>query len=145
MIVRVALAVLYWLVCAACLLAAMRAGGRWEVRAASILLGGSLVTTALVSQTPIVERYIGFELGVFVIDVAVLGGFVWLALQARRIWPIWAAGFMLVSVAVHLTRLLDPAILPRAYATAEILWSYLMWTAIALGTRNYARWSRWRQ
>ena len=70
---------------------------------------------------------------VLVIDVALLAGFVAIALKTGRYWPLFSAAFQLLAVATHLARALDSAVSGWAYQTAGIIWGYLVIFAIGYG------------
>ena len=73
------------------------------------------------------------EWGILVVDLAALGGFIWIALNSPRYWPIFAAGFHLLAIVTHMARTVDPQVGGWAYITAEILWGYFLAAAIAYG------------
>jgi hypothetical protein len=79
-------------------------------------------------------RYSGVELGLFAIDAAVLAGFVAVALQSPRFWPLWVAGLQLTSSTSHLLKAVDIHLLPKAYGAAVALWSYPILVILAIGT-----------
>lgn len=62
-----------------------------------------------------------------------------LALRTDRFWPLWAAGFELLAVVTHGARLVDPTLGDWVYITATVIWTYLVLTALAIGT-----WNAWR-
>lgn len=73
---------------------------------------------------------------VFIVDTALLGVYVWLALRSRRHWPLFAAGFQVLVVVTHLGRAADPTVSGWAYLTAGLIWSYLV-----LFTLGYGAWT----
>ncbi len=83
---------------------------------------------------PLSVRYSGTETGVLLVDAATFGGFVLVALQSTRFWPLWVAGFQLTTSLGHLLKTIDVGLLPRVYATALIFWSYPILIILALGT-----------
>jgi len=72
------------------------------------------------------------------VDGLFLALLLWVALRSRRYWPLFAAGFELLSVATHLARLIDPGVRAWAYATADAIWTYLLLAALSFGV--YRRW-----
>src|SRR5690349_16767063 len=68
-----------------------------------------------------------------VIDGALLGIYVWLALRSRRYWPLFVAAFQVLIMVTHLGRAADPSISTWAYMTAGIVWSYCGLFAIGYG------------
>ena len=75
----------------------------------------------------------------FLVDVLLLGVLVALAIRANRLWLIPAAGCQLVAVMVHITRLIDPAMIPNGYAFLTTIWSWPMVLLLASGTWLYHR------
>jgi len=75
----------------------------------------------------------GTQWGVFSVDAALLGLYLWLALRSRRHWPLFAAGFQVLMVATHLGRAVDAAVSGWAYITAGLVWAYLVLLAIGYG------------
>ena len=67
------------------------------------------------------------------VDLAALGGFIWIALKSDRHWPIFAAAFHLLAIVTHLARTADPTVLRYAYFSAQILWGYFLAFAIGYG------------
>lgn len=97
--------------------------GRWPERIGlTIIIVGS-IATALVGRS---DLWKGTEIGILVVDVAVLATFLMIVGLTNRFWPLWVSAFQLVSVTSHLARLLKPSTLPLAYAVAEQVWSYAM-------------------
>jgi hypothetical protein len=116
---------------------ALLRGGAPERIAATIVLVGSLLTLAAVSN--LAGSYASVETGVFLVDAATLVAFLILALRAERFWPIWLTALQLLGTTGHAIKLVDPDIIPRAYAFAAIFWSYLMLPLLALGTWRHQR------
>lgn len=67
-------------------------------------------------------------------DVVGAAGFGVLALQARRIWPLWATSLQLLSLSAHFARWADIDIPPIVYAVMRGTPTFLALSAIALGT-----------
>lgn len=59
-----------------------------------------------------------FELGVFLVDSALLAGFYVLTLKSRRWWPIWMTGFHFLAVTSHLGVLLASDFVAPIYFAA---------------------------
>jgi hypothetical protein len=111
---------------------ALLRGGAPERIGATIVLVGSLLTLAAVSSLAV--SYASVETGVLLVDAATLVAFLILALRAERFWPIWLTALQLIGTTGHVIKLVEPDIIPRAYAFAAIFWSYLMLPLLALGT-----------
>ncbi len=107
--------------------------GRTDERvAASVCLLASIATRFAIS--PLTERYTGVEVGLLLIDGAVLAAFVAIALRSKRFWPLWIAGLQLTSSLSHLMKVVEIDLLPRAYAAAAVFWSYPILLIIMVGT-----------
>jgi hypothetical protein len=119
----------------ACCAYAYVCGGAPERIGAAIFLVGSVVTYVVLEMSPI--NYRGVEVGVFVVDVATFLAFVALALRANRFWPLWVSALLGLGVVGHLARLLQPQVIPWAYAVVLSIWSYPILLVIALGTRAH--------
>jgi len=115
--------VFYAIVALTCLYALAR-GGAPERICAGIFIAGGLLSTASMSAGS--ARFVSVELGVLVVDLAMLAAFLVLALRAERFWPIWMTALHIISTAGHALRAFDPAILPLGYAFAMAFWSYPM-------------------
>lgn len=113
-----------------CLYALLR--GTQEARVVAVIcLFGSLATSLLIS--PLNERYSGVETGVFIVDVAVLTGFVAVALRSSRFWPLWIAGLQLTTTFGHAMKGVTQDLLPQAYAAALSFWAYPIILILAVG------------
>ena len=75
----------------------------------------------------------------FLVDVLLLLGLALLAIRANRLWLIPAAGCQLVAVLVHITRLIDPDMIPNGYAFLTTIWSWPMVLLLASGTWLYRK------
>jgi hypothetical protein len=107
--------------------------GRGEEKiAATTCLLAVIATRFLIS--PLHSRYEGIEFGLLSIDLVVLAAFVAIALQSKRFWPLWAAGFQLTLSISHGLKAVDLELLPRAYAAAAVFWSYPILLVILFGT-----------
>jgi len=67
-------------------------------------------------------------------DAVGTAGFGVLALQARRIWPLWATSLQLLSLSAHFARWADIGIPPTVYAVMRGTPTFLALAAIAIGT-----------
>ncbi len=107
---------------------AMWRGGADERLAAHTVLIGWLLSK-------IMFRYQGLqtEWGVLAVDLGALAVFVWVALRSARYWPLFAAGFHLLTLITHLARMADPSVGGWAYLTAGIIWGYLLLASVAYG------------
>lgn len=119
-----------------CVYTALR-GSLPERIGAAILTLGSILTFVTLSSAATIYR--SLEVGVFLVDVATLLAFLALALRADRLWPLCITAFQLVGTAGHAVKLVDPHVLPYAYAFALRFWSYPMMLMLLVGTWNHQR------
>lgn len=73
-------------------------------------------------------------IGVFIIDIILLGVFAALAWRSRRSWPIWAAAIQLVTVMSHILIMTNAHIAPTALYTVMNLNGYLIIGCLIVGT-----------
>lgn len=119
------------LLLAVCIYAWVR-GGRDERTIAATCLAGTLATMLVIS--PLHQRYADVEQGLMLVDVAVLAGFIAIALRSERFWPLWVAGLQLTTSIGHLLKGVDQDLLPQAYGAALQFWSYPILLILAAGT-----------
>jgi len=112
-------------------------GGIYERAVAVICVAATLASIML---HPAQGRYVGVAWGELAIDSFVLGSFLAVALLSDRFWPLWVAGFQLTSSLGHLFKILEPGLLPHAYAGAVRFWSYPILVILFIGSwRSYRR------
>jgi hypothetical protein len=128
---------IYYAILALCCGYAGLKGAVPEKIGAAIFTIASVLSTALVSDRGV--RFGSLEAGVFAVDVAVLLALLALALRAERFWPLWALALHLIETAGHTVKLVDPLVIPRAYAFVLALWSYPMLLLLVAGTWNHQR------
>ena len=119
------------LLLAVCLYALWR-GGPDERVVAITCLAGTAATMLVIS--PLRQRYTGVEEGLLLVDLAVLAGFITVALRSKRFWPLWIAGLQLTTSIGHVLKGIDQDLLPRAYGAALQFWSYPIVLILAVGT-----------
>jgi len=125
------------LLLAVCLYAWLKGGGDERVVAATCL-AGTAATMLVIS--PLRNRYSGVEQGLMLVDLAVLAGFITVALRSKRFWPLWVAGLQLTTSLGHILKSVDQDLLPRAYGAALQFWSYPILVVLAVGTfRSHRR------
>jgi hypothetical protein len=119
------------LLLAVCIYALWR-GGPDERVVALTCLAGTAATMLVIS--PLRQRYTGVEEGLLLVDLAVLAGFITVALRSKRFWPLWIAGLQLTTSIGHVLKGIDQDLLPRAYGAALQFWSYPIVIILAVGT-----------
>ena len=110
-------------------------GSRDEKVVAIICAFGALATHYAIA--PIHDRFENVEMGVMIIDALVLAGFVTVALQSNRFWPLWVAGLQLTATSGHLLKSINFDLLPKAYGAALVFWSYPIVIILAIGTWRF--------
>ena len=97
--------------------------GTNELRIAAAGCVAATVATRLL-KAPGAEKYSDMEFGVMAVDVSLFGLFLFIALRSQRFWPLWVAGFHLVTVSAHAIKAMKIDLIPTAYALAVQFWSY---------------------
>jgi hypothetical protein len=120
---------LFVIALAATLCVTLARGGRDERTAAVALLVATVLTPIAITH-----GYSSPEMGVVVVDMALFGILAMIALRSSSFWPMWAAGFQLCALAVHLAAAQMPQMMPAAYAETLVIWSYPVLAALGFGT-----------
>jgi hypothetical protein len=131
---RLILFLVLWLGC--CGFALWRGGAPERIGSAIFLVAAVL---SALFQHPKGSRFDSVEVGMLLVDMGVLAGFVLLAVVANRFWPLWMSGMQGVQVFSHLAIALNPEVIPWAYWNAETLWSYPMLVLLFCGTIAHRR------
>lgn len=97
----------------ALLIAAWRWGGGPEKTAAT------MYTTAAVASILVLpggaRPFVNVAWAMLVVDFALAGGLIWLALTADRFWPLPSAAFQALSCLGHIEKILEPTSLSLGY------------------------------
>ena len=126
----------YAILFAVCAYAFLR--GRTDERLAAATCIAATFATNLVYEP--IGSFAGVEVGVFIVDVATLAAFTYLALRSERFWPLWVAGLQLTTLVAHALKAIDLDLMPQAYAAAARFWVYPIFLIIVLGTyRSHQR------
>lgn len=123
----------------ACLVYAMRCGGKPE-RAAVIVLACANVTSIFAIY--FLPRSAGFGTlaeALALVDFLLLLSLIWIALRANRLWTIVLAGLQLSLVLIHLSKALYSALPAASYGIFAQFWAWPMIVAVAIGTRNHRK------
>ena len=106
-------------------------GGEPELYGTSIILLSITVQVLLYSQQAPVFSYI--DLNGLLVDSILLVGFVAIALNANRIWPLIAAGAQLVGMFSHFSRAMQLDIAPMAYSILRSAPTILVGMCVIIG------------
>jgi len=107
--------------------------GSRDERIVGVVLVVGVVATHL-AWTPVHERFAGLETGVMLVDIVVFLGFLWVALQSERFWPLWIAGLQLTTILGHALKAADTGLFSRAYGAALMFWGYPILLILAIVT-----------
>lgn len=121
---------LFWtLTLIACGYSALAGGrdGRW---AALLIVGASLLTLIAGYRD---LAWGSVQVGIVLVDTALLIGLYVLVLQSQRWWPIWMAGFHLLAVTAHIAASLSEDFLPRIYFAAATFSAVPVPVAMVIG------------
>ncbi len=106
--------------------------GRADARmVAAIFLVGNFATSGL--RTQFGGGYSSLEAGVLAVDVLAFLAFTYVALISDRFWPMWVSGLQLTTSLGHVLKVIDPHLLPLAYAAALRFWSYPILVILGAG------------
>src|ERR687889_1233199 len=97
--------ILYWTLLILTCGYALYRGGRHERLVAVTCIVATIATIAV--NSPLNRMYADVEQGALLVDLAVLGAFVAIALVSDRFWPLWVAGLQLTTSIAHLLKALD--------------------------------------
>ncbi len=123
---------------------ALACGGRPE-RVTAIMLFLASIATWLLPFDPSTsfQSVESFEL---MIDLALMGGLITVALLANRFWPLWLAALHVLAIGIHGVRGFDAALMPWMYAAAGGKLAYPMIALLAMGVmRHRQRLARYGQ
>jgi hypothetical protein len=117
-------------------------GAFWKGQREEQVAAGGLLLSLLVTVVLRDPRWVGAQWGAFGADVCLLLLLTALALRSRRYWPMFAAAFQLLCVAIHVARIVDPGVRAWAYATGQVIFSQWVFFAVGIGTINTWRANR---
>lgn len=112
-------------------------GGTPERIGAAALSAAAGLSVGLVD--PFGDRFHHLEIAILLVDLALLSVFIWLSLKSTRFWPLWIGAMLCAEIAVHLMRILMPAIVPRAYVDALAVWSWVAQAMLIVATWRHRR------
>ena len=123
-----------FLLAAICMYSAVK-GGQPERRAVMIFIVGFAMS--VIAASPADYRFTHPEIGILIVDLAMLSAFVMLALNAERYWTIWICSMQTIQVLSHIPKMLIPELLPQAYFVIAAIWAYPMLIVLAIGTYRH--------
>lgn len=112
-------------------------GGAPERIVAILFVAAAGATRAV--AVSLVTPFVGVEWGFMAIDVTLLLALIAVALRADRFWPMNVAALQLLSVGIHLAKLLMPELYPWVYAVTLGFLGYPMVAFLGLGTYRHRR------
>jgi hypothetical protein len=124
-----AMVVISYLFIVACCSYAAIIGGATERWATFIFLSAALLTS-LASWHTLWARS---DWPMAIIDFYCFLALYVLAVKSGRYWPIWSAGFQLLSVLTHVAVFLDPSSGPKAYRAMETVWALPALLSMVIG------------
>jgi hypothetical protein len=87
-----------------------------------------------ISATHINPEWVGTAYAMLAVDTLCLLALIFLVFSSDRYWPIWAVGLQLVTVATHVTTIIDPDIVPASYDVIAGFWSIPILFIMVRGT-----------
>lgn len=130
----------YTLLLLACGYAGAR-GGAPERIVAATLMAGTIATWAVAigvggSRT---GHFYHVEIGILLVDAAMLAVLLAVALAADRFWPLWLTAIHSFGVVGHVAKAIDPAILSNVYQAAHAFSAYPGLILLIAATRAHRR------
>lgn len=118
-----------WMLLALCSLYAAIAGGVTGRIGASLNVGATVATLLAQQYGPWNHTHIP----VLMIDLLLMGALYMLAIKSRCYWPIWAAGFHLITVTGHAATLIVPEFRSTLYYYFNGMWAIFVQMAMVWG------------
>jgi|TARA_R110002049_G_scaffold17309_1_gene67589 hypothetical protein len=110
-------------------------GGQPERKAVMIFIIGFVMSVIMASPSD--NRFTHPEIGILIVDLAMLAAFLMLALNAERYWTIWICSMQIIQVLSHIPKMLIPELLPQAYFVIGAIWAYPMLIVLTIGTYRH--------
>jgi hypothetical protein len=121
--------ILVWMLLALCSIYAAIAGGRTGQIGAALNVGATIATLFAQQYGPWSHMHIP----VLVVDLMLMAALYALALKSKVYWPIWAAGFHLITVSVHAATLVVPDFRSSLYYYINGMWAIFVQMAMVWG------------
>ncbi|MBM6576489.1 hypothetical protein KCP91_08890 [Microvirga sp. SRT01] len=116
---------------------ALWGGGAPERWVAGLMVAAN-AATALLPYDP-ASTFHSLDWSGFGVDAVLFAAFTAVALRANRYWPIWLAALQMVSVAIHVIRIVDRALVPLVYAWSIGQIAYPLMALLVAGTIRHRR------
>lgn len=115
-----------------CVVAYIWIQGGWvgKVGALLVLAASAITFIGQGSATP----YGRLNIPIFIGDILLLAGFIYLALASSRWWPIWASALQFNGVCSHLVAWLAPTIVSAVYYRMITVWGVPILLVMTIGT-----------
>jgi hypothetical protein len=121
--------VLVWSLLALCSVYAAIMGGTTGRIGAALNVGATIATLIASRAGPWSETHYP----VLVVDLLLMVALYKLALKSKVYWPIWAAGFHLITVTAHAATLIMPDFRSSIYYTFSGMWAIFIQMAMVWG------------
>jgi hypothetical protein len=121
--------ILIWVLLALCSIYAAAFGGRTGQIGVFLTIGATLATWLVQYYSPWSQT----NYPVMVVDIVLLAALYALALNSRVYWPIWAAGFHLITVTGHLATMIAPDVRSSIYYYFNGMWAIFVQMAMVWG------------
>ncbi|MFM2410895.1 MAG: hypothetical protein RL481_1723 [Pseudomonadota bacterium] len=121
--------ILAWSLTAMCSAYAVVAGGPTGRIGAALNVGAMMATLAAQNHASWSQTHVP----VMMIDLAMMAALYALALKSKVYWPIWAAGFHLITVSGHAATLIVPDIRSSLYYLFNGMWAIFVQLAMVWG------------
>lgn len=115
-----------------CVVAYVWIQGGWvgKVGALLVLAASAITFIGQGGATP----YGRLNIPIFIGDILLLAGFIYLALASSRWWPIWASALQFNGVCSHLVAWLAPTVVSAVYYRMITVWGVPILLVMTIGT-----------
>lgn len=131
-----AVAISFWVFAAICCGYGALFGGRDGKWVASLYMGAILLTV----PAQLLQQQLGDSIWpVILVDTWLLCGLCWVAMRTNRYWPLWVAGFHIITMTAHLAALISPSFTARVYFGLATMWAIPKLLVILIGVAQDRR------
>jgi hypothetical protein len=120
---------LIWLLLALCSIYAVIAGGTTGRIGAGLVIAATIATYLVQGS----ERWSQTNVPVMMVDLVLMAAFYLLALKSNVYWPIWAAGFHLITITGHAATFIVPDFRSSLYYYFNGMWALFVQMSMVLG------------